>query len=172
MLPSPDIRSPNHGSVIVTLDGERWIADASILSGEPIRIPAPEEPLPRDPLPRFEWFEGKPSVTWRILPVPDGFPCRIERIGADAVEWDALHQRTAGWSPFNYELNVRLLRGETSIGVAAGQRFEFDRDGTLSASPLDRDGRLRFLIEEIGVSEQIARRVPDDLPIPPRPEGR
>ena len=115
---------------------------------------------------------GKPSVTWRILPVPDGFPCRIERIGADALEWDALHQRTAGWSPFNYQLNVRLLRGETSIGVAAGQRFEFDRDGTLSASPLDRDGRIRFLIEEIGISEQIARRVPDDRPIPPRPEGR
>ena len=172
MLPVPDIKAPNHGSVIVTLEGERWIADASILSGEPIRIPAPEEPLPLEAPPRFEWFEGKPSVIWRILVVPDGFPCRIERIGADALEWDALHQRTAAWSPFNYQLNIRLLRGETSIGIADGQRFEFDKDGLLSVTPLDRDGCLRFLIEEIGISEQIAHRVPHDLPVPPRPDGR
>lgn len=172
MLPVPGVKAPNHGSVIVSIDGERWIADASILSGEPIRIPDPEEAIGLDPLPRFEWFEGKPSVIWRVLVVPDGFPCRIERIGADAREWDAWHQRTVSWSPFNYELNVRLLRDEMSIGFADGRRFEFDKDGLLSAAPLDRDGRLRFLIEEIGISEQIAHRIPDDRPVPPRPEGR
>jgi len=172
MLPSADIRAPNHGSVIVSLDGERWIVDASILSGEPIRIPMPEEPASLQPLPRFEWFESKPSVVWQILPVPDGFPCRIERIGADAREWDELHQRTASWSPFNYQLNVRLLQRDRSIGIASGQRFEFDKEGSVSTTALDEDGRRRFLIEEIGISEEIAYRVPADRPIPPRPEGR
>jgi hypothetical protein len=37
------------------------------------------------------------------------------------------------------------------------------------ASPLDRAGRTRFLIEELGISEEIASRVPDDRPTPPRP---
>lgn len=172
MLPAPDIRSPNHGSVIVTLDSVRWIADASILSGKPIRIPEPDEPPTDGPLPRFEWYEYKPSVVWRMLAAPEGFPCRIERIGADVPEWDAYHQRTANWSPFNHQLNLRVLRGESSIGIALGQRFEFDKDGRLATEQLDRDGRLRFMIEDIGISEESAARVPDDSPVPPRPEGR
>jgi len=171
MLPSADVRGPNHGSVIVAADGERWIVDASILSGEPMLIPTPGESAAAGPLPRLEWLDGCPAVAWRSLNAPGGFPCRIDRIGADAGEWDALHQRTGTWSPFNYQLNVRVLRGDASLGISAGQRFTFDPDGSLSASELDRDGRVRFLVEEIGLSEEIAQQVPDDRPVPPRPEG-
>jgi hypothetical protein len=163
---------PNHGSVIVTVEGERWIADASILSGEPIRIPAPGDPPGAGPLPRFEWLDGNPAVIWRMLSAPGGFPCRIDRIGADAREWATLHERTGSWSPFNYELSARVLRGETSVGVSSGQRFTFGPDGSLSAFQLDRDERVSFLVEELGISEEIAARVPDDRPVPPRPEGR
>jgi N-hydroxyarylamine O-acetyltransferase len=172
MLPSPDVVGPNHGSVVVALGGERWIVDASILSGEPIRIPEPSEPAGAGPLPRFEWLDGSPSVVWRTPNAPDGFPCRFDRVGADDAECDALHRRTAEWSPFNYELNVRLLRGGTSIGIASGQRFEIDGDGSVSNSILDRAARVQFLVEEVGISEELARRVPDDLPVPPRPKGR
>jgi N-hydroxyarylamine O-acetyltransferase len=172
MLPSPDVVGPNHGSAVVTLDGERWIVDTSILSGEPIRIPAPSEPPDRGHLPRFEWLDGSPAVLWRTLPAPGGCPCRFERIGADAREWDVLYQRTGTfWSPFNYQLSARVLRGETSVGLSSGRRFTFDPDGSLSAFPLDREGRARFLVEELGISEEIARRVPADLPVPSRPEG-
>jgi len=169
MLPSADVPSPNHGSVIVTIDGERWIADASILSGDPIRITEPASTDHTGPLPRFEWFEGKPAVMWRALTAPDGFPCRIDRIGADWDEWDALHQGTAGWSPFNFELSARLVRGDESFGAARGQRFAFRRDGTFVSSPLEGQERLRFLVEELGISEEIAYRVPNDRPLPPRP---
>jgi N-hydroxyarylamine O-acetyltransferase len=171
MMSSPDARGPNHGSVVVTIEGERWIADASILSGEPIRIPAPGEPVGAGPLPRFEWLDGNPAVIWRMLIAPGGFPCRIDRIGAEAREWDTLHVQTGNWSPFNYQLSARVLRGGTSLGVSSGQRFTFNPDGVLSTSHLDRDGRLRFLVEEMGISEEIARRVPADCPVPPRPEG-
>jgi N-hydroxyarylamine O-acetyltransferase len=171
MLPSPSVRGPNHGSVIVTLEGERWIADASILSGEPIRIPAAGEPVPEGPLPRFAWLQGAPAVWWRSPSAVQGFPCRIDRIGASASEWDALHERTRGWGPFNFGLHARVLRGGTSVGVAAGQRFALGADGSSSAAPLDAEGRVRFLVEELGVAEEIARRVPVDRPLPPRPAG-
>jgi N-hydroxyarylamine O-acetyltransferase len=171
MLSSPEARGPNHGTVIVTIDGERWIADASILSGEPIRIPPKGEPATPGPLPRFEWLAGSPAVIWRMPTVPDGFPCRIDRIGAESGEWDVLHQRTGRWSPFNYQLNVRIMKADTSVGVSAGQRFAFDADGSLSTSRLDQEGRVRLLVEEIGIAEEIAVRVPDDRPVPPRPEG-
>jgi N-hydroxyarylamine O-acetyltransferase len=169
MLPSPEVRGPNHGSVIVTVDGERWIADASILSGAPIRIPAPGEPVDAGTLPRFAWLDGRPAVVWRIARAPEGFPCRIDRIGAGAADWDELHQLTQRWSIFNYELNARVLRGVTSVGVASGKQFALDADGSLSVRALDGEGRVRFLVEELGISEQIARRVPADRPMPPRP---
>ena len=169
MLPRPDLQGPNHGSVIVTIDGSRYIADASILSGEPIRILDHGKEDATGPLPRLAWLEDKPAVMWRMLTAPDGFPCRIDRIGASWNEWDVLHQRTSGWSPFNYELNIRLQRGRESIGVATGQRFVFHEDGSLDASPLAGADRTRFLVEDIGISESVVRRVPVDRPIPPRP---
>jgi N-hydroxyarylamine O-acetyltransferase len=172
MLPRPDMEGPNHGSVVVTIEDGRWIADASILSGDPIRIPEAGRDAASGPLPRFVWLEGKPAVMWRMLSAPDGFPCRIDRIGVGWEEWDALHQRTSEWSPFNYELNTRLQRGSESLGAAGGQRFVFHTDGTLDASPLEGEERTRFLVEDIGISEGIARRVPPDLTVPPRPKSR
>jgi hypothetical protein len=172
MMPSAEMRGPNHASVVVNLEGERWIADASILSGEPIRIRAAGEPVERGPMPRFEWLDGKPAVIWRTRRAPDGFPCRIERIGAEAAECDALHRQSGVWSPFNYELSARLMRGRAVIGLSPGERFTIGGDGSISASQLDRAGRVAFLIEELGISEEIASRVPDDRPAPPRPEPR
>jgi N-hydroxyarylamine O-acetyltransferase len=168
MMPSSS-SAPNHGSVVVGLDGERWIADASILTGEPIRIPAPGEPVEAGPLPRFEWLDGKPAVVWRTLRVPGGFPCRIERIGADHAEWDAYHRESGVWSPFNFELSARVMRGTSTLGVSPGERFTIEPDGSLSSAPQDHAARRRFLIEELGISERTAHRLPHDRPVPPRP---
>jgi hypothetical protein len=168
MMPSHS-PAPNHGSVVVSLEGEQWIADASILTSEPIRIPAPGEPAGTGPLPRFERLDGKPAVIWRTLRVPEGFPCRIERIGADDAEWDAFHRESGVWSPFNFELSARVMRGLATIGVSPGQRFAIDVDGSISSSPQDYAARRRFLVEELGISEVVAHRLPDDRPVPPRP---
>ena len=169
MLSSPQATEPNHGSVVATLDGEQWLVDASILGGSPIRIPGLGELAHDGPLPRFAWLDGRPAVLWRTASAPDGFYCRIERIGAGAAEWDERHQRTAGWSPFNYQLSALLLEGEASVGVARGQRFRVEPDGSVSVEELDAAGRVRFLVEVLGIAERIAVRVPDDRPLPPRP---
>jgi N-hydroxyarylamine O-acetyltransferase len=168
MMPSHS-PAPNHGSVVVSLEGERWITDASILTSEPIRIPAHRESAGTGPLPRLEWLDGKPALIWRTLRVPEGFPCRIERIGADTAEWDAFHRQSGAWSPFNFELSARVMRGATTIGVSPGQRFAIDANGSISASPQDHAARQRFLVDELGISEDVARRLPDDRPVPPRP---
>lgn len=169
MLSSPDARAVNHGSVFVTIDGVRWIADASILSGDPIPVVKPERDGASQALPRLEWHGDQPAVIWRALSAPDGFPCVIRRIGAEWGEWDRLHQATAAWSPFNYQLTTRLMRGGETIGVAKGQRFVFRTDGSLDASPVEGEERTRFLVEELGISESIAARVPRDRAVPSRP---
>jgi N-hydroxyarylamine O-acetyltransferase len=165
MLPVPVVVGPNHGSVVVHLDGERWIADASILSGTPIRIG--DGTAQR--LPRFAWLDDKPAVMWRMLRAPDGFPCRIDRIGATADEFDALHQRTAAWSPFNYMLSVRTMRSGETVGAEAGRRFAITRDDELESAPLADGERARFLVETMEIAESVARHVPLDREIPPRP---
>jgi hypothetical protein len=35
--------------------------------------------------------------------------------------------------------------------------------------PLDHEGQICFLVEELDMAEEIARRLPDDQPMPPRP---
>jgi N-hydroxyarylamine O-acetyltransferase len=179
MLSSPQVTEPNHGSVAATVEGERWLVDASILGGVPILLPEPDAcvestqaggAVPDDgPLPRLEWLEGRPAVRWRTPSAPDGFHCRIERIGAGAAEWDARHERTRDWSPFNYQLTVRLLDGGTAVGVARGRRFRIAADGQVAEEELDRERRAGFLVEVLGISEELAARVPDDRPVPPRP---
>jgi N-hydroxyarylamine O-acetyltransferase len=168
MLATPDTSGPNHGSVVVSLGGERWIADASILSGEPLRLPGAGE-APAGPLPRAEWRDGTTFVVWRTFRDPGGFLCRFERIGVDAAEWDALHQRTAAWSPFNYSVNTRIARGSAAEGFAGGKRFSLSADGAVAEQRRDREGRDRYLVEELGISADLVARLPDDRPVPPSP---
>jgi hypothetical protein len=117
----------------------------------------------------MEWLDGHPAVIWRVMRTPEGFPCRIEQVGVEAADFDVLHRQSAVWSPFNYELSARLMRGRTTVGVSGLERYAFEGEGPISASTLDRAGRERFLIEDLGIAEEIARRVPDDRPAPPRP---
>jgi N-hydroxyarylamine O-acetyltransferase len=169
MLLRRDAPAPNHGTVIVTLDGRRYVADASILSGRPLALLEDGETPEPGPLPRLEWVDGKPAVMWRMVRAPEGFPCRIDRIGAGADEFDGLHRRTRDWSPFNYMLTARLVRGETSVGIEAGQRFVI-REEALEAAPIDGEERARYLADELGINRALAARVPPDRPVPPRPD--
>jgi N-hydroxyarylamine O-acetyltransferase len=168
MLPSPDTPGPNHGSVVVTFEGRRWIADASILSDNPIEI-VEAGGAPGTGFPRLEWIDGSPAIIWLAPVAAQGFPCRIDRIGAERDEWDERHERTARWSPFNYALNVRTLRGPKSLCFLRGQRFAFTADGRATVVELDRAQRDAFLTEEIGIAADVVGSLPDDREIPPRP---
>jgi hypothetical protein len=117
-------------------------------------------------MPHFAWLDDKPAVMWRMLRAPGGFPCRIDRIGAGADEWAALHQRTAAWSPFNYQLSVRLIRNGVTVGAEGGQRFASTRT---ASSRRHRSRIAHGSSSRRSASESVARRVPPDRPVPPRP---
>jgi N-hydroxyarylamine O-acetyltransferase len=171
MMVSPDT-TPNHGTVVVTLDGARFIVDASILTGEPLRLPEPAAtgaaPEPA-PIPRIDVRDGTAYIVWRTPRAPEGFLCRIDRIGVGDEEWDARHQATGGWGPFNFSVAARVNRGRGSIAYGAGMRYAFDEAGVLTSQPVDRAGRDRFLVEELGIAETLVRALPDDRPVPPPP---
>src|SRR5207247_4036807 len=110
MVTSPNM-PPNHGTVIAEFDGTRYMVDASILHGEPLRLNDGETTA----IPNAAWgvearmLDGRSHVRWRPLHTPTGIDCRIEYLDASAATFSEMHEVTRGWSPFNYEVTARLI---------------------------------------------------------------
>jgi N-hydroxyarylamine O-acetyltransferase len=172
MLARPDL-PPNHGTVIVELDGSEYLVDASILHGEPLLLDARRTTSVDHPVwgVRCAQREGLWFIHWRPLQFPDGIECRIDRLSADAEDFRIAHEQTRGWSPFNFEVHARCIRGESLVGVAMGERVEFDAGG-VRQNRLSKAERTRVLIEELQFSEEIVGRLPEDVPMPPPPGSR
>lgn len=171
MMVAPNI-PPNHATVFVTLDGTRYMVDASILHGQPMPIEVEDGGVAhgawgvrtqRDP-------DGKPLIRWRPIHMPDGLDCRIDAVGVSAETFVQSHEGTRGWSPFNFSLYSRVNRGDRVQGVGMGQWIEFDAQGGAALRPLAADERVRVMVERLGISEEMARAVPEDLPMPPPPK--
>ena len=160
MLSTPDTPPSNHGSVLVHLDGERFITDASILSGTPLRL------APSTGLPRVEAHGDTFLIVWRTPRAPNGFPCRIDHIGLTAADFDAFHQRTAPWSPFNYAITARRNFDRSPVAFAAGKRFAFLPNDEIAISERSRE---QFLIDELHIAPALVARIPPDRETPPRP---
>lgn len=172
MMVAPDL-PPNHATVFVTVDGTRYMVDASILHGEPLPVSAGPSGIAHGAWGvQSRFVDGAlPTIRWRPIHMADGLDCRIDGIGVSADVFVTSHEQTRAWSPFNYSLYARVNRGDRVIGAGMGQWIEFDPAGQVRQTPLDPDRRLHALIEELGISEEIARAVPADVPMPPPPKA-
>ena len=173
MLVDPDL-PPNHGTVVVDCDGARYVVDASILHGEPLRLDEHTATGVDHPAwgVRCGRRDGHWLIRWRPLHQPEGLDCRIDHLHAARERFREQHERTRPWSPFNYELAARLIRGDAVVGAAFGRRVELDAAGGVSRQRLDADRRLRLLVDELGMQEELVRRLPPDTPTPPPPWSR
>jgi len=173
MLAAPNI-PPNHGSVVVAIDGARYVVDASILYGAPLLMREVEPAEIDHPAwgVSAHWADGQYCIRWRNF-ITGGQPmdCVFHHVGASAAEFSERHEMTRGWSPFNYGLSLNLLRRNRRIGVALGRLWCVDESGEVTERPADLNERRRFLIEEAGMSEELASRLPDDVPLEPPPRG-
>jgi N-hydroxyarylamine O-acetyltransferase len=152
MLVAPDV-PPNHGTVLVELDGTRYVVDASILHRAP--LPLHEDRGITIDHPAWgvrcvkraqHWY-----ISFRPMHRPLGLECRLDQLSATREAFHERHAQTRAWSPFNYELHARLIRGEAIVGVACGQRVAFDAGGGVSQSPLPEAERRRVLVDELDV---------------------
>lgn len=165
---------PNHGTVLVDLEGSLYVVDASILHSEPLALKEREASAVDHPAwgVRCAKRQGYWCIRWRPLHAAVGIDCRIDRLTATADEFRERYEHTRDWSPFNFELNVRLLRGESVIGLALGQRVELDAGGGIRQRNLSSDERKRVLIDELGFAEDIVDQLPPDTATPPPPGSR
>lgn len=163
---------PNHGLAIVLLGDERYVLDATMLHVEPLRLDPREETAVEHPAwgVRCRPDDGGWIVRFRPMLKPEGLECRVGPPDATREQFVDLHEASRRWSPFNFELSARRNRGESVVGAAFGRRVELGPDGAARKEPLRGERRLRFLIEELGIAEELAVKVPPDkmTPAPPR----
>ena len=170
MMVAPDI-PPNHGTVVVALPEGRHVVDASIMHVEPLPVRTDAPSAIEHPAWGVEgrWLGDKFAINWRPMMRGDRIDCRVDEWPVDTARFSAQHEATREWSPFNFELVFNLVRGDGRIGVGNGLCREIRADGEIAVPFEDR---VRFLVEECGVSEAMAARVPDDMPTPPPPGSR
>ena len=165
---------PTHGTVVVACEGTRYLVDASILHGAPLPL---HESAPTS-VAHPAWGvhcvkrDGAWHIRWRPVHQPDRLDCRLQSLHVSRKTFRERHEHSRAWSPFNYELYARAIRGETVVGVARGQRVAFDDTGGVSCTPLGGDERVRVLIDELGMHEEIVHHLPPDMPTPPPPGSR
>lgn len=169
MMAGPD-PTPNHGTVVVSFDDERYLVDASMLHGEPLLLSTTPTTIEHP-----SWGvstlvdEGVCTVRWTPFHAASraGMSCRIDAVQASADEFRRRHENTRSWSPFNFGLSARLNRSDEVIGAAFGQQGHIAANGSCSLRPFSDDERTHLLVDEIGMSEEIVAALPDDQPMPP-----
>jgi N-hydroxyarylamine O-acetyltransferase len=170
MVAAPNI-PPNHGSVVVDLDGGEYVVDASILHGEPLHMRRGEDVAIDHPAwgVTGRWEDGHFVIHWRNFVTGAGMDCVFNSCGVGKAEFAERYEMTRGWSPFNYSLSLNLLREDHRIGAAWGNLAEIDASGALTQRPVDVGERRRFLVEDAGMSEELACQLPEDLAFAPPP---
>ena len=105
-----------------------------------------------------------------ILPVDDISNAACEAV-ANNVKGTLAIPHAYGRLQFgeDLELHFRTICGEAIVGLARGERVEFDRSGACVRAPIDDAERRRLLIEDMGIHEAIVQRLPADTPTPPPP---
>lgn len=173
MMVAPDL-PPNHGTVVVTLAGQPYLVDASMLFAAPLALASERTTAVDHPAwgVRCEQRDGRWHVRWRPLHSPGGIDCRIEALQATPGDFARFHEDTRGWSPFNYQVYLRRNHGAAAVGLAFGERITLDASGGVSRRPLDDAERRRVLVEEMGIAAELVARLPADRPTPPPPTSR
>lgn len=173
MLVAPHV-PPNHGTVLVTCDETRYVVDASILHGEPLRLDASTSTEVTHPAwgVQCRMHDSHWSIRWRPVHMPDGLDCRLDHLHVTRETFRERHELTRPWSPFNYELYARSICGEAVVGTTGGQRVEINSAAGVVRQRLEGDDRIRLLVDELGMQEEIVQRLPRDTPTPPPPWSR
>lgn len=170
MMVAPNL-PPNHGSVRVRFEAETYLVDCSILHNEPLRLDEHAETEVPHPAwgVRCSRKDGRWFVSWRPLHKLEGLDCRLEDFGLPHEEFARRHEQTRAWSPFNYQTAARLNRDSQVVGIGFGNAVVLDEAANATSRPVSHEERNRFLIETIGISEEMVEKLPADIPTPPPP---
>ena len=173
MLVAPHIAalSDEHETLF---DEARYVVDVSMLHSEPLRLDTDRPTGVTHPAwgVQCSTRDGYWYIRWHPAHLLDGLDCRLDHLHVARETFRERHEHTRPWSPFNYELYARLICGDAVVGTTGGQRVELDGAGGVVRKRLEGDDRIRLLVDELGMHEEIVQRLPHDTPTPPPPWSR
>ena len=171
ILTSPTVRGPNHGTVVVTLDGVQYLIDGSMLTERPLPLKEGIHSGTQHPAAqiRFEKRTDHWQFCCRPLHLLDGVWCRIDAIDVSVAAFDQYYEGTRAWSPFNFALYARINSQDQVTGIIADQKITINPDGQATSKAMRSAERVKFLVEHVGIAEEIIARLPADEPLPPLP---
>ena len=173
MLTSPTVRGPNHGTVIVTIEGCRYLVDGSMLTEQPLplRDSPPFEAKHPGTLVQLARRTDQWQIFWRPLHRHEGIWCRMDAVGVSVSAFDRYYEGTREWGPFNYFLYARINNRDQVTGVVANRKIAIGTNGQATSEAINSSERAKFLVEQMGMAEEIITRQPADEPLPPPPSG-
>lgn len=161
----------NHGSVVVTLDGIDYLADAQLAAFTALPL-VPGKPastgegihdisaLPvRDGFDVY-WYPGSNREQPMIMR-PDLAAGRIDHAWFLA-RYALSAARDRRRSPFNEALFIARHFPDAILVVGRGNRIDVDAGNTVRKAAITDAERDRILIEELGISEQAVAAIPPD----------
>ena len=171
MLTSPTVRGPNHGTVVVTLHGAQYLIDGSMLTERPLPLKADVAGAARHPAAQIQF--KKRAEQWQFFCRPlhrlDGIWCRIDAIDVSVSAFDQYYEGTRAWSPFNFALYARINTQDQVTGIIADQKIIIKPDGRATSEAMQSAERVKFLVEHVGIAEEIIAKLPADESLPPQP---
>ena len=156
-----DLPDPNHGTVKVRLDGTDYLADSSMLTGEPLPLDG-NLLIKTDGPVRIEIeYPEKGTLIWvDFPPTPDFIPCRLKIDPVDTAFYDERYEASRQMSPFNDRVYLRKVNSD-GVDVLLGN-MHFRREGeALVARELSADELCTAMHEIGGVSESLISRWAD-----------
>ncbi|MEM9879244.1 MAG: arylamine N-acetyltransferase [Pseudomonadota bacterium] len=159
MLECNDPMNPNHGGLVVHLDGKRYHTDPSL--GSEVALELIDGHATSTQSEAFGiWNTGDGHVWWR-----PGHSRRAIEIVFDLhdLSYDFFsyrYEKTKEFSLFNTTLYIRRNRDDEILTYGRGNMLRVDTAGELTATPIEPKDTLAFLVEDMGLSEEIVSQVP------------
>jgi len=142
----------SHGSVIVTIDGNDWLVDTSMLTLHPLPLTT-ETYIADDRLFAAEVeYTGETHVVWCDLP-PNAnlIPCRLLVDPATHAFYSERYEASRSRSPFNERLYARRDSRNEKLVLIGNSRIA-KTDEEMTVRELDASQLCESLRDEIGIS--------------------
>lgn len=153
---------PNHGTVFVQCGGDQFLLDASMLHNTPLLLTPNQPSAINHPAWGLTCFllDHHWAIRWRPLHMLDGCTCRIEEFSVTRNSFRQLNEASRTNSPFNDSLYIRLNAEKSVMGISGATSVVFTPSGEVVKRFLSHDNKLKLLVENMGISEEILHKIP------------
>lgn len=101
-----DLQDPNHATNLIDVDGARFLADTSVLSGEAIEVAGERTEVHSSGYQVDLTPDGDTWVMTFPSAMADRMVCRVFPGPSDVDTYRRLHEATRAFSPFNHQLHA------------------------------------------------------------------